>query len=316
MSEKRVDIIRSVLLIRDRFFTEPIRRSRPQGFPQSPPASHEPRWPADPRVLLTVLVTGGTLFALVAAYLTVAGSSNRWDEALDAALRSFRAPALDAAMLGATYLCSWQVVVAGLVAGLVWLFLAGQRLGAMALLVSVVGDQMIVSTLKAFFGRARPNQLQALLPATGPSFPSGHTFAAIAFYGALALLAADQISARSIRRALAVTAVLFILSVGLSRVYLGAHWPSDVVGSCLLGAAWVAFVALGLGWARSLHPRVDGTGASPGAGRAALLIFLAWLTFVITFGLAQPLLNKSESIALAHGGTLQEGRPDRELWRG
>jgi undecaprenyl-diphosphatase len=255
-------------------------------------------YPADPRLLLWVVLAGTSLFVLLAVAVTAAGASNGWDRAVDAALRGHRTPALDDAMFAATYLCSWQVVVAGLVAGMAWLLISGWRLEAVALLVSVVGDQVIVSGLKRVFDRARPDQLLALLPATGPSFPSGHTFAAVAFYGALALLAARFVSIRGLRWGWGAATLIFVLVVGLSRIYLGAHWPSDVLGSWLLGSAWVSLVALMLDRFRSRFPRPERGAARDGAS-IAVLLFLAWLLFVVIFASTQPVAEKTRTVGAA-----------------
>lgn len=271
---------------------------------------HQPADSADPRLLLLVALAGTLLFVLLAIALTTAGASNGWDRALDAVLRSYRAPALDDAMFAATYLCSWQVVVAGLVAGTAWLLIAGWYFEGVALLISVIGDQLIVSSLKRFFDRARPDQLLALLPASGPSFPSGHTFAAVAFYGALALLTVRFVPIRGLRWAWGAAAVLFILAVGLSRIYLGAHWPSDVLGSWLLGSAWVSLVALMLGRFRTRFPR-PARGAGDGAASIAVLLFLAWLLFAIIFASTQPLARKTQTVGDATPATLSSGVPVR-----
>lgn len=213
--------------------------------------------PGDLRLPAAVAIGGVLLFSVLALALVAAGPSNSWDVELDAALRSFRHPVLDEAMYVATYLCAWQVIVAGLIGALAYLLVAGKRLAAAALFVSVVGDQVIVSALKSFFDRARPDQLAALLPAAGPSFPSGHTFAAIAFYGVLTLIATEMIPSRALRGVAAATAMLFVVAVGFSRIYLGAHWPSDVLGSWLLGTAWLAVIGILLKLARSRFPLAD-----------------------------------------------------------
>jgi membrane-associated phospholipid phosphatase len=94
--------------------------------------------------------------------------------------------------------------------------------------------------------RARPDQLTALVLAAGLSFPSGHVFSAFAFYGFIALLALRTSLPRGTKLIIAVGAVLLILIVAISRVYVGAHWPSDVLGSILLGPAWLSVINIGL----------------------------------------------------------------------
>jgi membrane-associated phospholipid phosphatase len=225
----------------------------------APNAGQAPRL-AGLRVPATIGGVGLVLFCILAAALVGAGPTNVWDLRLDAALRSVRNPVADDLMFTATYLCSWQVIVAGLLLAMTYMFVVRRRLVAAALLVSVLGDQAIVSTLKNLFQRTRPDQLLALLPATGPSFPSGHTFAAIAFYGALAVLVAEERATHRAWLAFGLPAGIFVAAVGLSRVYLGAHWPSDVVGSWLLGIAWLCLVLVGLRAARRRFPKAPERG--------------------------------------------------------
>src|SRR6185312_5538146 len=92
--------------------------------------------------------------------------------------------------------------------------------------------------------RSRPDQVQALLPASGYSFPSGHTFASLAFYGLLGLMLVLSVGSGLKRWALTVGIAGISGLVGFSRVYVGAHWPTDVLGSWLLGAAWLSLLSM------------------------------------------------------------------------
>ena len=112
------------------------------------------------------------------------------------------------------------------------------------ILVAVVGDQVIVSGLKTLIHRVRPDQALAILPAAGSSFPSGHTFICVAFYGLLAGLVVRRMGSLPLKILISGMAVLWVLIVATSRVYLGAHWPTDVLGSCLLGGAWITLLLM------------------------------------------------------------------------
>ena len=102
--------------------------------------------------------------------------------------------------------------------------------------------------LKEVAARPRPDAALALVEETGYAFPSGHAVFAAAFYGALIYLLSHwgAFSDRpALRRAIQALLALFILAVGASRVYLGAHWPSDVIGGFLFGALCLAALVAG-----------------------------------------------------------------------
>lgn len=245
----------------------------------------------DVRATLFVAAVAAMLFCLLAWLLLEAGPTNAVDQQLEAAIRGWRDPGLDRLMLLATDLCTWQIVAAGLTAAILYFIMQGQRLAALALLVSVLGDSLIVSTLKPLFARLRPDQADALLPATGASFPSGHTFAAVAFYALLALLAAQHLRGRSARALVIGAGAVFCLLVGVSRVYLGAHWPSDVAGSWLLGTAWIALVSAALSitsrrFNQEHRPRRE-------LRLVTVLLVLAWVCIVVVFSIAQPGLEQT-----------------------
>ncbi len=88
--------------------------------------------------------------------------------------------------------------------------------------------------------RERPLASGALIPLPGDySFPSGHSVAGLLLYGVLAFLLVRSLRSRGARIAVIIAAAVLIGSIGLSRVYLGVHWPSDVLGAWLLAGAWL-----------------------------------------------------------------------------
>ena len=95
--------------------------------------------------------------------------------------------------------------------------------------------------LKLAVGRSRPEYLLLDVAPTSLSFPSGHALFATIFLGLLVWLAEDSIQSPMIRRSVQVALGLLILAVGWSRVYLGLHWPSDVIGGYMYGllAVWL-----------------------------------------------------------------------------
>lgn len=113
---------------------------------------------------------------------------------------------------------------------------------AVALVVSVSAAEAASDLLKLACGRARPPAGQALVHVTGYALPSGHTTQATAFFGALALIVARRGAPRGLAWAARGSAALVAASVGVSRVYLGVHWATDVVAGWVLGASILAGV--------------------------------------------------------------------------
>lgn len=122
--------------------------------------------------------------------------------------------------------------------------LAMARRGAAAVrLVLCAGTGVAVANLvKYVFVRARPEVVPHWVQVSSLSFPSGHSADASIVYLLLAGLALDRVGRPSVRRGIASAAFVFVLLIGLSRVYLGVHWPTDVLAGWAFGAAW-AYVA-------------------------------------------------------------------------
>ena len=114
------------------------------------------------------------------------------------------------------------------------------------LLVTFVGGLLLNTMLKIWFDRPRPDLVPHLAHVVDMSFPSGHTMlSAVAYLTLGALLARTQAKRRS-RIFIMLIAALLTLLVGISRVYLGVHWPTDVMAGWILGSTWTLLCWLGL----------------------------------------------------------------------
>ena len=131
------------------------------------------------------------------------------------------------------------------------LLMRGHRVRALVLTVTMLGSSLLTVVLKEVFGRARPSTDTLLgFPASTTSFPSGHSFNTAVFAGLLAGMVL-MTTAASLYRALAIMAAAgATLLVGVSRVYLGYHWMTDVLAGWSLGLAWLCLVTLALLWLR------------------------------------------------------------------
>lgn len=108
------------------------------------------------------------------------------------------------------------------------------------LATTVLGGSLLNILLKHFFHRQRPVLENPLVTLSSFGFPSGHTMGSTLLYGCLALIAARHIKARWSQAAIYVLAAVCIFLIGVSRVYLGAHYLSDVVAAVAIGCAWLA----------------------------------------------------------------------------
>lgn len=121
-------------------------------------------------------------------------------------------------------------------AAVVLLWLRGRRRTAVFVAVAVVGAAVFESATKVIVGRGRPVFTDPVAHAAGASFPSGHAMTSLTVFGLVVILARHR------RREAVAVAVLVVAAVGFSRLALGVHYLSDVLGGWLLGTAWLLAV--------------------------------------------------------------------------
>jgi undecaprenyl-diphosphatase len=173
----------------------------------------------------------------------VEGESRRFDRVVLLWIHSHSPEWLDGPMRLITALGSYQVVAPLLAAFVLVFYLKGWRLSAILLLVSTVGGSLLTTVLKAVFGRARPELFDSGYTASFYSFPSGHATVAVGFYGALTLILAYRFRGPT-RWAMATCGVSLVLLIGFSRLYLGVHYPTDVLAGFLAAPLWVVCVGV------------------------------------------------------------------------
>ena len=150
------------------------------------------------------------------------------------------------------------------VAFVVAALLAGRPRLAVIVAITLIASALFTDLVKDYISRPRPTG-GPLVPAPGYSFPSGHTLNSTATYGLLAFVAWRSRLPQAIRVAAVIVGVTVPILVGLSRIALGVHYPSDVLGGWLAGMAFVAFGAVLIQVTDALGPPLDHA-ASPTAG--------------------------------------------------
>lgn len=180
--------------------------------------------------LASVASAGGTL---VIDRLLIAGLRDPVDSSLPMGPRWFHSLMLSMTAWGNV---ASLTVLTAIAAG--YLLVTRKTATAAFLVGAVVGGALLSSLLKATFNRARPDVVVHLVEVHTTSFPSGHaTNSAIVFLTLGALLSRVHTQQR-VRIYILSVAILLTLTIGFSRVYLGVHWPSDVVAGWMVGSVW------------------------------------------------------------------------------
>jgi membrane-associated phospholipid phosphatase len=151
-------------------------------------------------------------------------------------------PALDTLFQTATRLADYWVAMSIVAVTAIVLITRRHRGAAAALVTSSLGAAAVTEVLKELIGRQRPPIDGRLVHASGLAFPSGHSSQSIACYGGLALVAILITKRTGPRLAAIIAATTIAVLVGASRVYLGVHWPSDVLAGWIVGITWLALV--------------------------------------------------------------------------
>jgi undecaprenyl-diphosphatase len=156
-------------------------------------------------------------------------------------LQSLNSPLLTNIMKFFTFIGSGTVIAIIVILAIIFLYRVLKHRSELILLIGVViGSGLLNLVLKIIFHRARPT-INRLIEESGFSFPSGHSMAAFTLYGILTFLLWKHISSNRGRGLLIIISVLMITMIGISRIYLGVHYPSDVLGGFLASSTWLIF---------------------------------------------------------------------------
>ena len=189
---------------------------------------------------LIVTVCACLLFGLIAENVMSGDALTIVDAQIAQWLHARRTPVLTQCLLILTHL--HDPIVISFIAFLIALYLIWKKrwYNALTVVLVVQGGMLLNLLAKHFFQRARPSFEHPLIILTTYSFPSGHVAASTVFYGVLAVLLISKTSSWSRSTCIFLIAFFMIILVAFSRMYLGAHYLSDVLAAFLEGIAWLA----------------------------------------------------------------------------
>jgi len=215
-----------------------------------------PRWRRLEREELKLLIIGLGLCAVLFLFIRLAGEVMQGDtQAFDVAiLRSLRDAADPARPIGPAWMESALIDITALgspvVLGLIVLIIAGYLLlearfvTALIVLASSISGEILNELLKRVFERPRPSVVPHLRTVLTASFPSGHAMESAIIYLTLGALLMRVVDGRITKIYCMGMAIFLTFIVGVSRVFLGVHYPTDVVGGWMLGFLWAAITFL------------------------------------------------------------------------
>jgi undecaprenyl-diphosphatase len=207
------------------------------------------RWVADRlTVVAAVWLAAGLAFSIFVVWAftelsdeVIEGESRAFDRAVMLWIHTTFQDRLDGAMRIVTALGDYWVVLPLLAVAVTIFTRQGWRLSAILLLVSTAGSTVLTTVLKSVFERARPELIDSGYHASFYSFPSGHATVAVGFYGMLTVILAYQLQGKA-RWTVAVSGLLVVFLIGFSRLYLGVHYPTDIVAGYLAALLWLVCV--------------------------------------------------------------------------
>ena len=208
-----------------------------------------PQLASDPRFWLRVVIAAVATFTIGAAWAVIVVRSGGWTRGLprdvDVLARVHRhlPTVIDWVVVTLPWLGT-NLVFIPVIGPVCWHLWKKRKRPDLALVIAVatIGNYLLGTALKAAFERPRPALWLARGEYTGPAYPSGHVMAVTSVVGVVAVLLYEE------RRAIwpLVAWIVLLIATCYARLYLGVHWPTDVVGGLLAGAVWF----LGVLWAR------------------------------------------------------------------
>ncbi len=188
-----------------------------------------------------VCLVGVAAFGLLADEMGE-GDTARFDSFIREGVNSFSTPALTNLAIFFSFIGDWPfLTILGFAIFGFLLYIKWKR-EAVIFFITNIGELILNISLKLIYQRQRPDPLFEYALPDSYSFPSGHALGALCFFGILAWLVAANVKSTMGKIELYVTAAFLILSIGLSRIYLGVHYPSDILAGYLVASVWTLTV--------------------------------------------------------------------------
>ncbi len=190
-----------------------------------------------PAVSLVTALLAIFLFAWLAENV-VEQHTAHFDSVVRAVVHGYASHPLTRIMFAVSFMGSGGLIASALIAFALFRYFQWRR-AAIWLVLTLAGALALDLALKFAFHRPRPVPFFGPIPRTY-SFPSGHSLFSFCFYGVLAGLLAGRVRSIQMRVGIWTVAALLVLAIGISRIYLGVHYPSDVIAGYLVGTIWTA----------------------------------------------------------------------------
>ena len=177
------------------------------------------------------------------------GDARAFDDATRAAVHQLASPLVTAIMRGFSFVGSTIALSAGTIFVVIRFAMRKWKREAILFALTMIGAGLLNITLKLAFKRPRPVPFFNLSPPESYSFPSGHSLTSAVFFGALAAILTARIKSRRVKAAIWIVSIGMFLLIGLSRIYLGVHYTTDVIAGFAAALIWilvVRFVEIGL----------------------------------------------------------------------
>lgn len=204
---------------------------------------------------LLVILTMGWWFGDIAEDMSRDAATRLFDERVSAWFHEHATPALTHVAHIVTFFGSVSFIAAAAICAALILGMRKSWYQLLALVLGIGGGSLLNILLKHFFHRQRPVLENPLVTLSSFGFPSGHTMGSTLFYGLLAIFVVHSVRKWRWRTAIVCVAALWVALIGLSRIYLGAHYLTDVLGAIAVGLAWLAFCWTGVETLRKWRSR-------------------------------------------------------------
>jgi len=206
-------------------------------------------------------------------------------------IESIRTPLLNKIMAFITYMGNSLAIAISFLIVVILLIILKKYRYLYSLLISMSSSAVFVLLIKNIIGRQRPPVENALIALKDFSFPSGHSYMAVAFYGLIIYFVFDLLKENNTKFIILLAGIFFILSLGFSRLYLGVHWPSDVFAGFAAAIALITTIITILEIKEKFQPikKIIPLKTKKTALVAGLFMFFGWVTYLIIYYMQNPL---------------------------